>query len=87
MFKNEYDFLAFVGVIMLAFIAWMGYLEYLQHQHRYRIGPNGPTREQVQKWLEENNNSAPPKEWYPNGDPWRNLTAEEVNEMFKEQDK
>ncbi|WP_372897350.1 hypothetical protein [Stieleria sp.] len=37
----------------------------------------GPSQEAVREWF-RHNDSAPPANWYPNGDPWRNLTAEEV---------
>lgn len=40
----------------------------------------GPSREQVQEWFRAND-SAPPASWYPNGDPWRGLTAEELERI------
>ena len=40
----------------------------------------------AQEYIEKNNGSAPPARWYPNGDPWRNLKADEVNAVFADQD-
>lgn len=41
-------------------------------------------QEQVAEYIKTHNGSAPPASWYPNGDPWRNFTAEEANEMLKD---
>jgi len=49
-----------------------------------RVGPNGPSREQLQQWFDEHPTQAPPAEWYPNGDPWRGITAEEANAMLED---
>lgn len=43
-----------------------------------------PSREKVAEYIETHNGSAPPASWYPNGDPWRNLTAKETSEMFSD---
>jgi hypothetical protein len=43
-----------------------------------------PTREQVTEYIETHGGSAPPASWYPSGDPWRNFTAKEANEMLKD---
>jgi hypothetical protein len=48
----------------------------------YSQRATGPSRQQVTQYMQSNNGSAPPASWYPNGDPWRNLTAREVNEAF-----
>ncbi len=48
----------------------------------YSQRATGPSRQQVTQYMQSNNGSAPPASWYPNGDPWRNLTAKEVNEAF-----
>jgi hypothetical protein len=45
----------------------------------------GPSRRQVAQYMQSHNNSAPPARWYPKGDPWRNLTAKEVNEALGSQ--
>jgi hypothetical protein len=45
--------------------------------------PSGPTKEMLREWFRMND-SAPPAEWYPHGDPWRNLTTEEVLEAHGE---
>ena len=37
--------------------------------------PREPTPEEVEEYSRNHNGSAPPASWYPNGDPWRNLTA------------
>jgi hypothetical protein len=49
-----------------------------------RVSPNGPSREQLQQWFDEHPTQAPPAEWYPNGDPWRGITAEEANAMLED---
>lgn len=45
-------------------------------------GRSGPSREQVSRYMQSHNNSAPPASWYSNGDPWRNLTAKEANQAL-----
>lgn len=44
-----------------------------------------PSRERVKKWF-RSNDSAPPASWYKNGDPWRNPTAEEMQEILEPDD-
>lgn len=41
-----------------------------------------PTQKEVAEYIESHNGSAPPASWYSNGDPWRNFTAKEANEML-----
>jgi hypothetical protein len=41
-----------------------------------------PSSGKVSEYIETHNGSAPPASWYPNGDPWRNFTAKEANEML-----
>jgi hypothetical protein len=48
------------------------------------VKPDGPSREQLREWFDKNPDKAPPAEWYPNGDPWRGITAEEANKMFED---
>jgi hypothetical protein len=36
-----------------------------------------PKQAEVQEYIEKHNGSAPPANWYPNGDPWRGITAKE----------
>lgn len=57
---------------------WYATVIYSQHA-------TGPSREQVSRYMQSHNNSAPPASWYPNGDPWRNLTAKEASEAFGDQ--
>lgn len=45
----------------------------------------GPSREKVQRYIREHNGSAPPAERFPNGDPFRNLTAEEAIRLMEPQ--
>jgi hypothetical protein len=48
------------------------------------VKPNGPSREELREWFDKNPDKAPPAEWYPNGDPWRGITAEEANKMLED---
>ncbi len=43
-----------------------------------------PTPEEAAEYIRTHNGSTPPASWYPNGDPWRNLTAKEAEEMLKD---
>lgn len=43
----------------------------------------GPSPERVERFIREHNGSAPPAKWYPNGDPWRNFTAEEADKLHE----
>lgn len=42
-----------------------------------------PSRTKVEQYIRDHNESAPPAKWYPNGDPWRNPTAEEMNQLHE----
>jgi len=48
------------------------------------VNPSGPSREELREWFDKNPDKAPPAEWYPNGDPWRGITAEEANKMLED---
>lgn len=41
----------------------------------------GPSPAKVRQYMRDHNGSAPPADWYPNGDPWRGLTTEELEAM------
>ncbi len=62
-----------------ATLAVIGFLALLRLTFREA---ENPSREKVAEYIETHNGSAPPASWYPNGDPWRNFTAKEANEML-----
>jgi hypothetical protein len=77
----------FVLLNVLCLVAMYGAIvrEYQKIPHvTPRVSPNGPSREQLQQWFDEHPTQAPPAEWYPNGDPWRGITAEEANAMLED---
>ena len=77
----------FVLLNVLCLVAMYGAIvrEYRNIPHvTPRVSPNGPSREQLQQWFDEHPTQAPPAEWYPNGDPWRGITAEEANAMLED---
>lgn len=51
------------------------------HQERLR---RDPIYKEAVHYMDSHNGSPPPASWYKNGDPWRNFTAEEANEMLKD---
>lgn len=74
-------------IINVAIITWsIKNLTDYHYRPKLDIIIVNPTREQVTEWLHSHNGSAPPASWYPNGDPWRGLTAEELESMFEETD-
>lgn len=73
---------AVFGLVIL--IVGMASLLVEQFIERRKLAPvSEPTQQQVTEYIESHNGSAPAAEWYPNGDPWRNFTAEEANEMLE----
>lgn len=92
--KSKDDILVAMVVFMLimASITWysvwrMGCLS--EELHNANMERNRewrgwePSREEITKYIEANNGSSPPANWYPNGDPWRNFTAKEADEWLQ----
>jgi hypothetical protein len=80
---------AFALMFAASFLVNCGYVwhmaglyERLNQAEAKRISP--PTQKEVAEYIETHKGSAPPASWYPNGDPWRNFTAREANEMLKD---
>jgi hypothetical protein len=72
-----------VSFVVLAFVLMIvinAYTMYLCMTYT----PQPPTQADVAEYIKTHNGSAPPPSWYPNGDPWRNLTAKELEAMFEE---
>lgn len=52
--------------------------------YQERLKQDRVVQERAAEYIKTHNGSAPPASWYPNGDPWRNFTAEEANKMLKD---
>jgi hypothetical protein len=73
-----------LGVLCVVFTYSAIVREYQNIPQVQRVITDGPSREQLREWFDKNPDKAPPAEWYPNGDPWRGITAEEANKMFED---
>lgn len=79
--------LAFVLMFAASFLVNCGYVWHMAGLYERLHAAEGkratpPTQKEVAEYIESHNGSAPPANWYPNGDPWRNFTAKEANEML-----
>jgi hypothetical protein len=73
-----------LGVLYVVFMYGAIVREYRNIQQVTPVITNGPSRQQLREWFDKNPDKAPPAEWYPNGDPWRGITAEEANKMLED---
>ena len=73
-----------LGVLCVMSICGAIVREYQSIQQVTPVITNGPSREQLREWFDKNPEKAPPAEWYPKGDPWRGITAEEANKMLED---
>lgn len=73
-----------LGVLCVVFMCGAIVREFQNIQQVPRVITSGPSREELREWFDANPDKAPPAEWYPNGDPWRGITAEEANKMLED---